>query len=83
MSYRFYSLRYMFYCRNKENTKEYAKGAIRDMRSTKKLAFLDRFYKRFCCGAKNHPSGWKKQKKLNQKAVRRRLKSDLRVESEE
>lgn len=53
------------------------------MRSTKKLAFLDRFYKRYCCGAKNHPSGWKKQKKLNQKAVRRRLKSNLKAESEE
>lgn len=52
------------------------------MRSTKKLAFLDRFYKRFCCGAKNHPSGWKKQKKLNHKAVRRRLKSDLKAETE-
>lgn len=48
------------------------------MRSTKKLAFLDRFYKKFCCGAKNHPSGWKKQKRINQKATRQRLKNDVR-----
>ena len=54
------------------------------MRSTKKLAFLDRFYKRFCCGAKNHPNGWKKEKHINQKATRRRLKDDTTkmVESE-
>ena len=45
-----------------------------EMRSTKKLAFLDRFYKKFCCGAKNHPSGWKKQKRINAKATRRKLK---------
>jgi len=52
------------------------------MRSTKKLAFLDRFYKRFCCGAKNHPSSWKKEKKFNSKTVRRRLKdmADKEVE---
>lgn len=54
------------------------------VRSTKKLAFLDRFYKRFCCGAKNHPNGWKKEKRINQKAIRRRLKDDAkRAESEE
>ena len=54
------------------------------MRSTKKLAFLDRFYKRFCCGARNHPSGWKKEKHINRKATRRRLKDDTKkAESEE
>lgn len=54
------------------------------MRSTKKLAFLDRFYKRFCCGARNHPSGWKKEKRINRKATRRRLKDDTKkAESEE
>lgn len=37
------------------------------MRSTKKIAFLDRFYKKFCCGAKNHPSSWKKRKKYKSK----------------
>lgn len=52
------------------------------MRSTKKLAFLDRFYKRFCCGAKNHPSGWKKEKHINQKATRKRLKDDTKREAE-
>jgi len=50
------------------------------MRSTKKLAFLDRFYKKFCCGAKNHPGGWKKQKRMNRKATRKRLKNDMRRE---
>jgi len=54
------------------------------VRSTKKLAFLDRFYKRFCCGARNHPNGWKKEKRINQKATRRKLKDDTkRAESEE
>ena len=54
------------------------------MRSIKKLAFLDRFYKRYCCGAKNHPSGWKKDKHINQKATRKRLKDDAkRAESED
>ena len=52
------------------------------MRSTKKLAFLDRFCKKFCCGAKNHPHGWKKQKRINVKAVRRRLKADNEYEVE-
>lgn len=46
-------------------------------RSTKALAFLDRFYKRFCCGARNHPSGWKKDKRINRRTVRRKLKEDL------
>lgn len=53
------------------------------MRSTKKIAFLDRFYKKFCCGAKNHPSSWKKEKNINQKTTRRRLKESIRVESED
>lgn len=52
-------------------------------RSTKGLAFLDRFYKRYCCGAKNHPSSWKKEKRINSKAVRSKLKSELRKESED
>ncbi len=51
-------------------------------RSTKKMAFLDRFYKNFCCGAKNHPSSWKKDKRIASKATRRKLKSDLKAESE-
>lgn len=50
------------------------------MKSTKKLAFLDRFYKHFCCGAKNHPNSWKKEKHLNQKATRKRLKDDIKKE---
>lgn len=51
-------------------------------RSTKGLAFLDRFYKKFCCGAKNHPSGWRKQRHINRKTVRRRLKDGLRKEGD-
>ena len=52
-------------------------------RSTKSLAFLDRFYKKYVCGAKNHPSGWKKDKKINQKATRRKLKEMMKAESED
>ena len=52
-------------------------------RSIKQLSFLDRFYKKYCCGAKNHPSGWKKQKHINSKAVRSKLKSELHKESED
>jgi hypothetical protein len=51
-------------------------------RSTKKMAFLDRFYKKLCCGAKNHPSSWKKDKRIASKATRRKLKCDLKIESE-
>ena len=51
-------------------------------RSTKKIAFLDRFYKKLCCGAKNHPSSWKKDKRIASKATRRKLKGDLKIESE-
>jgi len=50
------------------------------MRSIKKVAFLDRFYKRCCCGARNHPESWKKEKHLNQKATRRRIKESIRKE---
>jgi hypothetical protein len=52
-------------------------------RSTKKMAFLDRFYKKFCCGAKNHPSSWKKDKRIASKATRRKLENDLKAESED
>lgn len=30
------------------------------------------------CGAKNHPSGWKKDKHISQKATRKRLKDDTK-----
>jgi len=43
-------------------------------RSVKKIAWLDRFYKKYCCGPKNHPSSWKNEKKFNSKTTRRRLK---------
>ena len=52
-------------------------------RSIKQIAFLDRFYKKFCCGAKNHPQGWKKEKRINAKATRTRLKRSLKAERED
>lgn len=54
------------------------------MRTIKKIAFLDRFYKRFSCGARNHPSGWKKDKRVANKTARKKLKDELRkAESED
>ena len=44
-------------------------------RSIKALAFLDRFYKKYCCGAKNHPKSWKKEKRFTSKSTRRKLKN--------
>jgi hypothetical protein len=52
-------------------------------RSTRKLSFLDRFYKKYCYGAKNHTSSWKKDKHIASRSVRNRLKNDLKAESEE
>lgn len=52
-------------------------------KSIKKLSFLDKFYKNYCCGGKNHPSSWKKDKHIASKSVRNRLKNDLKAESEE
>lgn len=49
----------------------------------KKISFLDRFYKKYCCGAKNHPSSWKRDKHKASKSVRQRLKNDLKAESED
>lgn len=51
-------------------------------RSIKQLAFLDWFYKKFCCGARNHPESWKKEKHLNRKGTRQKLKGDLNKELE-
>lgn len=53
------------------------------MRSIKKLAFLDRFYKKYCCGARNHPSGWAKEKRINRKSTRLWLQEDLKKAKEE
>ena len=53
------------------------------MRTIKKLAFLDRFYKRCCCGARNHPSSWKNDKHIANKTTRQKLKDEARkAESE-
>ena len=52
-------------------------------RSTKAIAFLDRFYKRYCCGARNHPKSWRTEKRINQKTVRRRLKESLKKDGSE
>jgi len=53
------------------------------MRTIKKIAFLDRFYKRYCCGAKNHPSSWRKEKRITNKLTRQRLKDEVRKEESE
>lgn len=54
------------------------------MRTIKKIAFLDRIYKRFSCGARNHPSGWKKDKRIANKITRQKLKNEVRkAESED
>ena len=52
-------------------------------RSTKKIAFLDRFIKQYCCSARNHPEGWSWWKKKNRKDTRRKLKKDLREKIKE
>lgn len=49
-------------------------------RSRKKIAFLDRFIKRYCCSSDNHPEGWSWWKRKNRKDTRRKLKEDLRKE---
>ena len=46
-------------------------------RSIKSIAFLDRFYKKFCCGARNHPKSWKNDKAITNKITRRKLKENL------
>ena len=43
-------------------------------RSIKPLAYLDCFYKKFSCGAKNHPKSWKNDKRIAGKVTRRKLK---------
>lgn len=52
-------------------------------RSTKKIAFLDRFIKRWCCSSRNHPEGWKWWKRKTRRDIRRRLKEDMRGEQNE
>ena len=52
-------------------------------RSIKQIAFLDHFYKKYSCGAKNHPSGWRKEKRINSKATRRKLKRIAESEDKE
>ena len=51
-------------------------------RSIKNVVFLDRFYKRHCCGAANHPESWKKEKRLTQKSIRRKLKQSIKEEED-
>lgn len=47
------------------------------MKSIKKEVFLDRFIKRYTCGAKNHPEGWAWWKRKNRKDTRRKLKKEM------
>ena len=49
----------------------------------RKLTFEDRFYRKYCCGKINHSSNWAKDKRLNRKLYRLRLKRLLRREIEE
>lgn len=46
----------------------------------RKATFEDRFYRRYCCGKKNHNSNWSKDKQRNRKGLRRYLKKLLRKE---
>ena len=43
----------------------------------KKQAFLDRFIKRWCCSADNHPEGWRWWKRFNRKQTRIAYKREL------
>ena len=52
-------------------------------RSIKKIAFLDRFYKNWCCGARNHPHGWRTDKRITNKTTRLRLKKEIKEGEEE
>ena len=51
----------------------------------RKATYEDRFYRKYCCGKINHPSGWNKDKHIGRKGLRRFLKKDLeeRIEEEE
>lgn len=49
-------------------------------RSIKDIAFLDRFVKRWCCSAENHPEGWSWWKRKNRKDTRLKLKEKLKHE---
>ena len=49
----------------------------------RKASFEDRFYRKYCCGKENHPSGWKKDKIFGRKKFRRFLKGELENELEE
>ena len=44
-------------------------------RSTKKVAFLDRFIKNWCCSSRNHPEGWAWWKRKARKDTRRKIKN--------
>ena len=46
----------------------------------KKIVFQDNFIKHWCCSAENHPEGWHWWKKKNRKAVRRKMKDELKKE---
>lgn len=46
--------------------------------SHKKRTFEDRFIKRWCCSAINHPEGWAWWKRRNRKQNRIKLKKELK-----
>ena len=49
----------------------------------KKQAFLDRFIKKYCCSAENHPEGWSWWRRHNRKQTREAYKRQLREEIDE
>ena len=44
----------------------------------KKVSFLDRFIKHWCCSAENHPEGWAWWKHKARNDARRAYKQELR-----
>ena len=48
-------------------------------KSTKNIAFLDRFVKRRCKSSHNHPKGWAWWKRKYSKDVRRKLKQEVNL----
>ena len=45
-------------------------------KSTKNIAFLDRFVKHWTTGSHNHPEGWAWWKRKNRRDIRHKLKQE-------
>lgn len=46
----------------------------------RKATYEDRFYRHWCCGKRNHNSGWSKDKHRNRKKFRRYVKEETKNE---